>query len=181
MGQPKALLDWHGETVLDHMIGVMADRCSPVVVVLGHQAQTIHSGMRRSDVRIAVNPDPDRGMLTSLQAGLREVSKAVDTVLFTPVDYPGIRKQTIATMLEEFQRGAAFVIPRFGGKHGHPVLMASEMIGEFLALPETSEAREVVHRHRDRTIYVDVEDEGILRDMDDPAAYEALRRLMEAV
>jgi hypothetical protein len=45
---------------------------------------------------------------------------------------------------------------------------------EFLALPATSQAREVILAHKDEILYVDVEDRGILQDVDDGAAYQAL-------
>jgi molybdenum cofactor cytidylyltransferase len=135
-----------------------------------------------ADVRFAFNPDPDRGMLTSLQAGLRELRESVDAVLFTPVDYPAILPATVAALAAYFREASstpAFVVPQFGGRHGHPVLASAAMISEFLELPETSEARTVVHRHRDQTLYVDVSDEGILLDIDDSAAYERLLNLKE--
>jgi CTP:molybdopterin cytidylyltransferase MocA len=50
------------------------------------------------------------------------------------------------------------------------------MAAEFLALPPTAEAREIVHAHVDRTEYVDVEDVGIFTDVDDPEAYRRLKQ-----
>jgi hypothetical protein len=45
---------------------------------------------------------------------------------------------------------------------------------EFLELPPDSEARLVVRRHRADTGYIEVGDPGILRDVDDRAAYRKL-------
>jgi CTP:molybdopterin cytidylyltransferase MocA len=54
------------------------------------------------------------------------------------------------------------------------VACTCELIPEFLALGADAQARDVIHRHRERTRYVDVNDEGILRDIDDPDEYRAL-------
>jgi molybdenum cofactor cytidylyltransferase len=70
-----------------------------------------------------------------------------------------------------------FVIPRCGGRRGHPVFAARPIASELLALPAEAQAREVVHRHVSQTLYVDVDDPGILADIDDPSAY---RELVEA-
>ena len=72
MGTPKALLQLNDETFLDRLIRLFSEVCSPVIVVLGDQADQIRSGIRRgSEARFVVNPDPERGMLSSLQCGLR--------------------------------------------------------------------------------------------------------------
>ena len=56
------------------------------------------------------------------------------------------------------------------------MIAARSIAAEFLALPPTAEAREVVHAHVDRTEYVDVDDAGIFTDVDDPAGVSALER-----
>ena len=52
--------------------------------------------------------------------------------------------------------------------------MARELFAELLALPPDAQAREVIHRHREHTVYLDVDDPGILEDIDDPEAYRRL-------
>src|SRR5262249_22766149 len=127
---------------------------------------------------IAVNPDPERGQLSSLQTGLKEVRGAF---AFTTVDCPAVEESTVIAAARAFEArdpGALFVVPQYRGKHGHPVFAAHAVADEMLALPATAQARDVVHRHVDRTQYIDVDDPGILTDIDDR---EAHRRLTEAV
>jgi molybdenum cofactor cytidylyltransferase len=178
MGAPKALLELHGETFLDRLIAVLWGACSPVLVVLGHNADVIRAGVRRaSEATFVINPDYSRGQLSSLQCGLAAVPAEAGGVIFTPVDYPGVRSSTVAEIASRFHgrtKNELFVIPRSAGRRGHPVCCAREVIPEFLALPADAQAREVVHRHRERTCYVDVEDSGILEDADDPEAYQRL-------
>ena len=74
MGSPKALLALDGETFLDRLIAAFEPHCAPVLVVLGFHAGRTRAGICRSgDVTFVTNPDPDRGMLSSLQCGLAEV------------------------------------------------------------------------------------------------------------
>jgi len=65
-------------------------------------------------------------------------------------------------------------IPRFEGRRGHPVWFSNALLPEFLALPAGAAARDVVTRHSGEIAYIDVEDPGILADVDDPSAYAAL-------
>ena len=67
-------------------------------------------------------------------------------------------------------------VPRFQGRRGHPIWFSPALIPEFLAEPVGSSARDVVRRHEAETEYLDLDDPGILADIDDPAAYRSLVR-----
>lgn len=179
MGQPKALLEYRGETLLDRQIGLYAVRCRSVVCVVGYGAEQISAGARRAGEAVFVlNPRPERGQLSSLQCGLRAVS-GCEAVFFLPVDSPGVRPETLARMEAAWAGAAerpAFVIPRCGGRHGHPVLMSGALVDEMLALGEGATARDLVHARRAETVYVEVDDARIGIDLDTPADFEALRK-----
>ena len=179
MGSPKALLEFQGETFLDRLIGNLSEVCAETIVVLGYHADLIHGRLTRS-ARFVVNPAPERGQLTSLQCGLAAVSPESNGVLFTPMDYPAVRPDTIRRIADAFARrdtATVLVIPRFNGRRGHPVLAAATLIPEFLALPETAAARDVVRRHGANIHYIEVDDPGIVADIDTPEDY---RRLLDS-
>ena len=176
MGTPKALLRFEGECFLDRLIRLFAGHCDPVIVVLGHQSAEIRAGIERaSEAIFVVNPDPERGMLSSLQCGLNAVPAEVDAVMFTPVDHPGMQSSTIETLAARFRQDRApMTVPVYAGAHGHPVCIARAPIAELLALPPTAQASEVIHRYVPQTIYVEVGDPAVTRDVDDPKAYAEL-------
>lgn len=171
MGSPKALLPYKGETFLNRLARIFSDVCDSVTVVLGYNAELIRASIQRP-VSVVVNPSPEYGQLSSVQYALRHMEPA-DRLLYTPVDYPGISLETARILIT--QPCESFVIPRYEGRRGHPILCDWSITAEFLSLPLTSGgARQVVHAHTSTTRYVDVDDPGILRDVDDPAAYAAL-------
>lgn len=169
MGTPKALLPFRGETFLDCLIAKLHRYCDPVIVVLGSRAGDIRAASRR-DARFVVNENYTQGMLTSLQRGLREVPTT--TALFTLVDHPNPSDTTIAAVVSA--PDAPVVIPRYAGKKGHPVRLARPVIDELLALPPTAKPTDVLYRHVDATRFLDLEDPGIVDDIDDPRAYSEL-------
>jgi molybdenum cofactor cytidylyltransferase len=175
MGTPKALLTTGGQTFVDRLIDIFAAACSPVILVLGHDADRILPGIRRvRQAQLVVNPDPERGMLSSLQCGLRLVS--ADAVIFTPVDYPTILSSTLSAIARAFAKHHAPVtIPRYEGQRGHPVCISRQVVSELLALPETAQASDITRAYRDVTQFVEVGDPGIVRDIDCPADYRALQ------
>ncbi len=179
MGTPKALLDYRGETFLDRLIRVMGLATDPVIVVLGYHASRIRACARRT-AKFVINPAPERGQLSSLQTGLAALPREAQGAAFIPMDCPAVQEDTVARLAAAFDARdpeTLFVIPRQGAKRGHPVFAARRIADELLALPQDGQARDVVHRYVSRTQYIDVEDSGILADIDDPEAY---RKLLEA-
>jgi molybdenum cofactor cytidylyltransferase len=173
MGRPKPLLELDGETFLDRLIGRFYGICAPIVVVLGYEADRIRAGIRNAGgVEFVVNPSPERGMLSSLQCGLASLPGDAAAVLFTPADLPSIRRSTIAVVAASAV--AMITIPRCGGRNGHPVRISRGIMAELLALPEDAQARDVLHRHREDTLFIEIHDPGILHDVDTPTDYEAL-------
>jgi CTP:molybdopterin cytidylyltransferase MocA len=169
-------LDAGGETFLDRLAGVFLECGCVVHAVLGHDADLVGAQIRRAArIRIVVNPEPERGQLSSLQCGLRAAMNGAHGIFFSPVDAPGISTATVRALIGQFG-SADFVIPKTGERRGHPVLMRAEIAPEFLALPSGATARDVVHAHCASTRYVEVEDGGILDDIDDIAGYERWRK-----
>ena len=176
MGTPKALLDLHGETFIARLTRVLGAQCDSVTVVLGNHVEQIRPRVPNR-ARVVVNPDPDRGQLSSLQTALAELPTNADGIAFIPVDCPAVSEETVEQLAGMFERRSEetlFVIPRLGDKRGHPVFAARSVAEELLALAPTDKASEIVHRHVPRTQYLEVTDRGIFADIDTPEAYQRL-------
>jgi molybdenum cofactor cytidylyltransferase len=176
MGYPKALLRYRQETFLDTLVGMFAARCTPVIVVLGARAEEIRARCLRP-ATFAVNSEYQRGMTTSLQCGLRAVPPEAESVLFTLVDHPSVAPGTIDALLDggALLDGAPLLkVPRYKGRRGHPIRFSRALIAEFLAAPETGAARDIVRSHAAETEFLDLDDPGIVADIDDLEAYRGL-------
>lgn len=182
MGSPKALLQYQGETFVARLVRIFSKFCSPVIVVAGKHADQIRAAV---NAQVVVNPDPSRGQLSSLQTALVHVGQAVafqppvspgfPNFLFTPVDCPTFTESTVLALLDAFRiTQAPLTIPKYSAKRGHPVLVKGSLAAEFLQLAPTEETRVIINRHPIH--YVDVDEPGVLADVDDPEAYRALVR-----
>ena len=179
MGSPKALLRYRGQTFLDTLIALFAPRCSPLIVVLGANADEIRRGLSCNTspdavphAAFVVNPDYRTGQTSSMQCGLRAVPADAEGVLFTLADHPAVAASTVDALAAPPR--PLIRVPRFEGRRGHPVWFSRALIAEFLALPAHGAARDVVYSHVHETEYLDVNDPGIVADIDDPAAYREL-------
>jgi molybdenum cofactor cytidylyltransferase len=65
-------------------------------------------------------------------------------------------------------------VPRYRGRRGHPIWFSRDLIAEFLGLQAFGAAREIVRAHAEQTEFLDIDDPGILADIDDAAAYGRL-------
>lgn len=167
MGAPKALLDYQGETFLNRLVRLFASRCSSVVVVLG-AAPGI--GVP-APARVVINENWRDGQTSSMQCGLRAVPEDAEGVLFTLVDHPAVAPSTIDALLAASGR---LRIPRYAGERGHPIWFGREWIAGLLAVPPGGAARDVIRAGYPEATFLDVDDAGIVADIDDRAAYEAL-------
>ena len=174
MGRDKALLAYRGTTFLNYLISILQPRIEPLIVVLGHHADSIRRSVAVGP-RIVVNPDYRRGMLSSLQVGIRVLPPEVEAALFTLVDHPAVAGSTVDQLLAAFaDSGKALIIPRYGDRRGHPVIATRAVLQKMMALPPQASPKDVIHAHRSETEFIDVDDRGILRDIDFPSDYDKL-------
>jgi len=171
MGTPKALLRYRDATFLDVLASLFGRYCSPVIVVLGAAAGQVQTDTA-SPVTFVLNPDYRRGQTSSMQCGLRAVPPDAEGVLFTLVDHPAVDPATVEALTAPPL--PLLRVPRYRGKRGHPIWFSRRLIPEFLELPEHGAARDVVRRHASSTEFLDLDDPGVVADIDDPGAYRTL-------
>ena len=121
------------------------------------------------DVRvlIVVNPDPSRGMLSTIQTGLADA--AGDPILVLPGDMPFVLPGTVAAVAAACARSGQVVVPRYAGRRGHPVAMPGTLRAAILASDQASNLADVLRLSGTGRIELDVEDAGVVRDVDVPA------------
>jgi CTP:molybdopterin cytidylyltransferase MocA len=171
-GFPKALLDYHGERFLARLSRLFAERCAPVIVVLGAHAAEIRAALPApAGVRYVDNPDWRDGQTSSFLRGLAAIPHDSPGVLFTLTDHPAVAPETLDALLAGAGR---LRIPRYRGERGHPIWFSRDLIPELLALPPGGAARDVIRAHYPEAVWLETGDAGILADIDDRAAYRAL-------
>jgi molybdenum cofactor cytidylyltransferase len=93
------------------------------------------------------------------------------------VDHPAVGAETVRRIVAAFcQCGAPVVIPTYQGRRGHPVLIGRQLFDELLRLASEAGADSVVRRYRPAAQFVEVEDEGVVIDVDDRESYRRLTR-----
>lgn len=171
-GGKKLLAPVAGEPLLDHTIrSLLEGGVGEVIVVVGKDArrelERDVNAMNDPRVRPVENPDPSRGMFSSIQAGVATANG--DALVILPGDMPYVRPETVRAVIAKFRERAAIVSPRYQGKRGHPVVMPLSLRDEIAATAPTANLHEVIHHHQDDRVDLDVDDPGVNRDVDTPA------------
>jgi molybdenum cofactor cytidylyltransferase len=173
MGAFKPLLPFGNKTVIECCIDYLrAGGVDEIVVVLGHRADDIRQQV--SQVKFALNPDPDSAMGASIAAGVRELPETAHATLIALVDHPAIPPTVVSTLLESWKSGARLVIPTWQGRGGHPVLVDLSFKAELLNLPASGGLRALFDAHRNEVTRVPVASPFVARDMDTWDDYTSL-------
>lgn len=174
-GGAKLLASVGGVPLLERTVRSLLDGgVSRVVVVLGPEADALRKGvpaLSRRAVTLATNQRPERGMLSSIQTGVREADG--DPILVLPGDMPYVEPATVSALLREQKERGGIVSPRFDGKRGHPVVIPGRLKDEILGAAEGATLHDVLRAHASERADLDVYDRGVIRDVDQPADLEA--------
>jgi molybdenum cofactor cytidylyltransferase len=183
MGRPKALLPASpgGPTFVAHLAAtLLAGGVADVIVVARPDDVALAEEVARlgPKVRVVPNPIAEQGQLSSVLAGLNAGDRpGVRGLLVTPVDAPLVRKDTVAKLLATFDaRKPPLVRATFGGRHGHPVIFGRAVFDALRHADPGVGAKAVVQAHASEGIDVDVDDPGVLHDIDGPDDYARLVR-----
>lgn len=125
-GGGKMLADLGGRPLLAHVLATVgAARLTEIVVVLGRDHDRISAAVDVAEMRVVVNPRPERGLSSSLRLGLAALGTDVDAALILLGDQPRLPAHVISRLLEaEVPAGRLFVVPRYlDGDGPNPALV----------------------------------------------------------
>jgi molybdenum cofactor cytidylyltransferase len=183
MGRPKLLLPFNGGPLVAGVVNaLLGGGVEEIVLVTAPGDEDLRGWARRSGIESAVNPDPGRGMLSSIQAGIAALGGAEAlarrgaTLLVSPADLPNLQAETVIELLRRMREsGAPIAEPVFHGKRGHPLGVAPQLIPEIETLDLGIGLRQLRNRHEAELLEVPVEDAGVVQDVDTPEEYERLQ------
>ncbi len=177
MRRPKHLLKLGGKTILGRVVDTfIRSNVGEVLVVLGTGSEAEKSGLR--GVQVVLNPESSMGLSTSVKAGLNAVRPDSDAAIFGLADKPFVTVGTINLLIESYRAsGRGIVIPVYRRRRGNPILFSREFFSELGGLSGDVGGKALTKKHKERVLEVDVEDEGILIDINTEKDYEKAKAL----
>jgi molybdenum cofactor cytidylyltransferase len=182
MGEAKQLLRLGENTMLGQTLkNVRGTGIDEIVLVLGSSAEDIRQQLPISaieGVKVVVNQAYEQGMASSLREGLSALDPEINAALVVLADQPFVRSETLNRIIDHYRRtNAQIVIPVYKGFRGNPVLLDRSVFPEVMALDGDIGCRAIFGNHLEGIVKVEIEDVGILLDIDNKDDYERLRDL----
>lgn len=173
MGKPKLLLPFGEKTIVETAIShVRQSKVKEILVVLGSDSEKIEEKIKGFPLKITVNPEYRKGMLSSVQWGFNKLSKDIQAVLIVLGDQPDISAVVIDEVIDAYKRtNKGIVIPVYKKERGHPVLLDIKYRSEVENLDPNIGLRELVYNHPQDTLEVVTGSPSILQDIDNPNDY----------
>ncbi len=173
MGRPKALLPWWGAALVEYQASSLLEGgATDVVVVLGHEHETIAPYIVGESVRHTVNPLYALGKTTSIKAGLFELGPEVTDIMLLAVDQPRPPEIVGRVVESHVSAGALITSPRYRGRGGHPLIFSAALRDELAAITEEGQGvRAVFRAHAADVNEVHIDDSVIRLDLNTPEDY----------
>ncbi len=169
IGQPKYRLPAGGGTFLDRVVGLARIAgCEPVVCVVAPQEADRVRMKFDPTILVVTNPDPSRGMVSSLREAIGHVAGAPGVFVF-PVDHPYIAPATMHLLMECVQGQTDVVVkPEYLGRGGHPVYVPAGLFGLIREAGRDASLRTIIAGSGMRTVRVLVSDDGVIHNVNTP-------------
>ena len=152
-----------GRLACANLLAVVPD----VIAVVRPGDDALAGELAAAGAMVTVCPGAQAGMGASLAHGVRAAGDDVDAVLIALADMPWIRPDTLAAVAAALRQGEQLVVPRFRARRGHPVGFGRVHFAALAALGNDEGARQVIANATDIR-WIDVDDPGVLRDVDVP-------------
>jgi molybdenum cofactor cytidylyltransferase len=173
MGLQKLLLPVAGQPLICHTVdAVLASSVDQVTVVAGCERQPLADALADRPVCWATNDAADSEMIDSIRCGLTALPRLCEAALVVLGDQPGIPPDVIDRLIAAFRnRHAGLVVPVYGGRRGHPLLIAARYHTEIMGHDADQGMRGLLQTHAQQVVEIAVASPSILEDIDTPDDY----------
>jgi molybdenum cofactor cytidylyltransferase len=144
-----------------------------IIIVLGYKHEEVMKTLKLEYEKVVINEEYEKGMSSSLKKGVLNISKDSEAFAIFLADMPLIKEESIEKVINEFnERSCLIVAPIFNKVIGHPVIFHKNLIPEIINLEGDIGAKKVIEKYKDEASFIEIDDEGVLIDIDAPKDLE---------
>lgn len=175
--QPKQFALFQGETFIKRIVAAASQAgCVPVVVVTGEDSAQIKSELTQFTVTIAMNPDWQSGLASSIVVGIRHamnLAPGIDAAVLLTCDQPFVNAAVLTQLTQlRLTTGKPIIASAYAGTLGIPALFDRSCFSDLLRLKEDSGAKGIILARPHDVMSFDFSAGQI--DVDTAADYEKL-------
>lgn len=162
-----------GQTLFAHSLKPVREAFDDVLVI-GREA-LFEQGVYETaaELEIVLNPDAEDGMGSTLACGARFIPDDWKAAAICLADMPRLSASTLAHLKDE-AKVDRIIIPFHDGQPGHPVIFGAQFFAALQQCQGDSGARRIINNHPDAVMRIEIDDAGVLQDVDDRQALASL-------
>ena len=156
---------------------IIASKANSVAAVTGFEHQKIQEAIKNSNIEFIHNKNFQNGISSSVVTAIKSAPEDCSAILIGLGDMPKITVSHINMLIDAYNplEGRAICVPTWKGKRGNPVLWARRFFPEMLQLKGDFGAKELMGKYAELVVEVEMNDNGIVIDIDTPEALEEFR------
>jgi molybdenum cofactor cytidylyltransferase len=183
MGRPKLTLPWRDSVIVDYLIKEWRELgAAQITIVVSADNHSLIDSLDRIDFcesQRIVNPDPDRGMFSSIHCAAQWSGWETDLthMVVTLGDQPHLQRSTLTGLIKAGAKMPSHVCqPAVAGRAKHPVLLPWPDFEELQTSSQPTLAHFLQERQQRRHL-VEMDDPGLSLDIDTPDDYRQALKL----
>ena len=161
MGTPKQAIEVQGVSLLRRAVTAALEvGCSPVVVVIGANAEASRRVLNNLEIIEAYNPDWETGMGSSVRAGVGALERAAPNIkgaVILVCDQPAVTADYVSQLVRaQLETRAPVVASRYGGTYGVPAVFNAKLFSELAGLDCAAGAKQVIAKYEAEAVLIDL-------------------------
>lgn len=182
-GKPKQLLKIKNRYLIEWVLdAALGSRLKKIILVLGYEHQKILQALgikaRHPILQVVVNHQYKQGQSASVQTGVLKTRDIFPSLMFLLGDQPLLESETIDYLLEQFWSSDKDIcVPVHHGKRGNPTIFSHKFYGQLQEIQGDMGGREIIERHPDRVLEVEVDNPDCFFDIDTQKDYEKIKNI----
>ena len=165
----KLLKPFMDSSIFGHVVKTMTNLpIAEVILVTGYEHEKIAEAIKHSNVHIIHNSEFQTGIASSSKCGVSAASQKTEGYMICLGDMPYITMDYIKNLLDTFINSQipSIIVPTFQYRKGNPVIFSKNFIDDLLKIEGDKGAREVIDKHPDSIIEVQIRKETYFFDVD---------------
>ena len=175
----KLLLKYNQSNILQNTIQNLTEsNIDEIIIVLGHGFIDVKRTLRDTGGKIIFNEEYYKGMSSSIIKGIQSINPKSKGVMVCLGDMPKVKTETYNKLINVFnniKKKKKIILPVFNDQIGNPIIFTSYFFKSLLNLAGDKGAKKLINKHENCVIQKQVQDKGVLEDIDNDAQYNFLK------
>ena len=176
-GENKLIKEIDDIPIIKHALNnILGSSVNEIIIVLGHEKEIIKNIIQKNKkIKFVYNKNYKNGISSSIQTGLRIISKKMEAFFICLGDMPDVNQNIYNKMIKtklnynkklksNFKK--EIFIPTYEKKNGNPVLFTKHMKEKIMQISGDDGAKELIEIYKSKALHIPVKNRGITLDFD---------------